>query len=480
MKKKEITSNNFKEVVNMERSNSQTRITLVIVMITSFITPFISNAINLAIPSIGIEFGGNQNLLNWVVCGFLLSSAAFLLPFGRLADQFGRKKIFLIGMIFLAASSLACALATSLVALVYFRILQGIASAMIFSNSMAILTSVVPPESRGKALGLNAAATYIGLSCGPVLGGLITSVFTWRGVFYFNLLIALIIIVMTVWKLKGEWIGIATKFDIWGIILCIAAQVLLLFGLTALTNGLLYQVSFAVGILLLIVFFLYEKNHSNPLIPIESIIKNRPFVFSNLATLINYSATFALSFMLSLYLQTALKIDTATSGLILLVQPIIMAVLSPVTGTLSDKIKPAVLASLGMGISALGLFFFIFLSTQTPIVMIILNLAFIGFGFALFSSPNTNAIMSSVDRTLYGVASSIMGNMRLLGQSISIAIISLITSILMRNLSIGSAGYVDQLMLSLRTAFIIFVVLCVLGVLASLARGEVNREAEEN
>jgi EmrB/QacA subfamily drug resistance transporter len=444
---------------------------MAIVMISSFITPFMANAINIAIPSIGIEFGGNQSWLNWVVSGFLLSSAAFLLPFGRLADQFGRKRVFLIGMTALAASSLACALASSLVALVCFRILQGIASAMIFSTAMAILTSVVPPQSRGKALGLNAAATYIGLSCGPVLGGLICRVFTWRGVFYINLLLTVIIIVVTVWKLKGEWKGAPAKFDIRGSILCIASQALVLFGLTDLTAGLLYQASLAAGVILLVVFFLLEKRHASPLIPVASIVKNRPFAFSNLATLINYSATFALGFVLSLYLQTVLKIDTAAAGLILLVQPVIMAVLSPVTGALSDRIKPTTLASLGMGISALSLFLFIFLTTQTPVVLIILNLALIGFGFALFASPNTNAIMGSIDRSLYGVASSILGNMRLLGQSISMAVISLITSVLMRGLTISSAGYAGQLMASLRTAFIIFAALCVLGVFASLVRG---------
>jgi EmrB/QacA subfamily drug resistance transporter len=465
--------------VSMENNKSQARITLIVVMIGSFITPFMSNAVNLAIPSIGIEFGGSQSLLNWVISCYLIANASFLLLFGRLADQFGRKRIFLIGMIMLAVSSLACALSASLAALVCFRILQGISSAMIFSTAMAIVTSVTPPESRGKALGLNVAAVYIGLSCGPVLGGLITSVFTWRGVFYFTLLLALIIIVLTVWKLKGEWRGATAKLDVWGIVLCIFAQASLLFGLNDLTGGVIYQASFAAGVILLIVFFLFERKHPNPLIPIASIVKNRPFAFANIATLINYSATFALTYVMSLYLQNALKLDTAPAGLVLLIQPVMMAVLSPFTGTLSDRIKPSVLASLGMGISALGLFFFIFLSTQTPIVLIILNLAFIGFGFALFSSPNTNAIMGSVDKTLYGVASSFMGNMRVLGQSISIAIVSLITSILMHNMTIGSEGYVDNFMVSLRISFIIFAVLSALGVFASLVRGKVLSESVE-
>ena len=462
----------------VEQGKSQVNLTIAIVMITSFVTPFMGNAINLAIPSIGKEFGGSQSMLTWVVSSFLIATAAFLLPFGRFADRFGRKRVFLAGMILLAVSTLACAQAMSLAALIWFRIFQGVASAMIFSNATAILTSVVPPQSRGRALGLVTAATYIGLSAGPVLGGLITGLFSWRGIFYFLLVIVLIVIAITVWKLKGEWKGATAKTDGWGIVTCIAAQGLLLFGLSDLTDGLLNQLSFVIGIVLLVVFFLYEKRQTNPLVPVRQVFKNRAFAFSNLASLINYSATFALSFVISLYLQTVLGVDTVAAGLVLLVQPIIMAVLSPFTGLLSDKIQPAILASLGLAISALGLFFFIFLNPQTPILLIIFNLAFIGIGFALFSSPNTNAIMSSVDRSLYGVASSIMNNMRLLGQSISIAIVAIVTSILMQDLTVGAPGYVDKLMDSIRTAFVIFTILCVIGVVASLVRGNVASGGE--
>jgi EmrB/QacA subfamily drug resistance transporter len=463
---------------NMEHSREQIRITLIIVMITSFITPFMSNAINLAIPAIGVQFGGNQSWLNWVVSGFLIPCAAFLLPFGHLADRYGRKKIFLLGMIILAIAALGCALAPSLPLLVMFRVIQGIASAMIFSNSTAILTSVVPPQSRGKMLGIVSAATYVGLSAGPVLGGFITGAVSWRGIFYFNLLLALIVIVLTVWKLPGEWTGSASKFDGLGSVLCIAAQALLLFGLGDLATSGLYRLSFIVGILLVAAFLWYESRRQNPLVPVGYIVKNKPFLFSNLANLINYSAIFALSFVLSLYLQTVLGIDSATAGLILLIEPVIMALLSPVTGALSDKIRPAVLAALGMGLSALGLFLFIFLSVNTPIGLIILNLAFIGLGFALFASPNTNAIMGAVDRSMYGLGSSMMGNMRLLGQSISMAIVSLITSAQIGDFPIGSESYVAKLMASLRISFIVFAVLCSLGVLTCLVNSRASRQEQ--
>lgn len=177
----------------MEQNRSIVRLTMVIVMITSFIAPFMSNAINLGIPQIGLEYGVDQFGLNWVVTSYLLVTAAFLLPFGRLADIVGRKKVFLIGMFLFAVTSLGCGLAFSFPVLITFRVLQGIASAMIFGTSMAILTSVVPTKERGKAMGLSAASTYIGLSLGPVLGGVICSTLSWRGIFYINFIISLVI-----------------------------------------------------------------------------------------------------------------------------------------------------------------------------------------------------------------------------------------------------------------------------------------------
>ncbi|NLT40082.1 MAG: MFS transporter [Clostridiales bacterium] len=464
------------EDTKLENKNARTGITLMIVMITSFIAPFMIGAVNLAIPAIGIEFGADQSQINWVVSGYLLASAAFLLPFGRLADQYGRRKIYLIGVAMLGIAALGCALARSLAVLIFFRVFQGIASSMIFATAMAILTSVVPPQSRGKALGFNSAATYVGLSVGPVAGGFVSSNFSWRAIFILNVIICAILLALTLWKLKGEWKGESKKLDGGGIALCILSQFLLLFGLTDLTAGLLNQIGCALGVILLAVFFVYEKRREDPLIPIEAIGKNKVFVFANLATLINYSATFALSFLLSLYLQAALRLDGGVSGLILLVQPVLMAVLSPVTGALSDRVSSSVLASTGIGISAVGLFLFSFLTINTPVILIIANLALIGIGFALFASPNTNAIMSSVDISLYGIASSFLGNMRLIGQSFSMAVVSIITSIYIRDLPLGSYEYVEQLMVSLRAAFIVFAVLCLLGVFASLVKMSAARQ----
>lgn len=457
----------------MDQNRSIVKLTMVIVMTTSFITPFMGNAINLGIPQIGLEYGVDQFGLNWVVTSYLLASAAFLLPFGRLADIVGRKKVFLIGMFLLAITSLGCGLAFSFPVLITFRVLQGIASAMIFGTSMAILTSVVPAKERGKAMGLSAASTYIGLSLGPVLGGVISSTVGWRGIFHINFIIAIVIFGVTVAKLSGEWIGADDEqFDKWGSVLWIFGILLFLYGLSDIAAGFQYIVAFILGPLLLIVFVVYENKSSYPLLPIRMFAKNRSFSFSNLAALINYSATFALVYLMSLYLQNVQKIDTSQAGLILLSQPIIMAVLSPLTGRLSDRINSQILASLGMGITTIGLFLFIFLDEKTSILLIMINLAFIGLGFALFSSPNTNAVMSSVERTLYGVASSTLGTMRLLGQTLSMTIVALITSLYMKNFTLDSSYYIESFLKSSKTSFIVFTFLCFIGVFASLARGK--------
>ncbi|MGC7873073.1 MFS transporter [Desulfosporosinus sp. SYSU MS00001] len=457
----------------MEENQSIVKLTMVIVMITSFITPFMSNAINLGIPQIALEYGVDQSWLNWVVTSYLLATAAFLLPFGRLADLVGRKKIFILGMIAFAVTSLGCGLAFSFPVLIIFRVFQGIASAMIFGTSMAILTSVVPAKDRGKAMGLSAAATYIGLSLGPVLGGFICSTISWRGIFLLNFVISLVILSLTLAKLSGEWIGADHEnLDKWGSILWILGILLFLYGLSDITAGYNYMIAFACGLLLLAAFVIYEHKLSFPLLPMGLFLSNRSFTFSNLAALINYSATFALVYLMSIYLQNVQNVEISQSGLILLSQPIIMALLSPLAGRLSDRINSQILASLGMGITTLGLFLFVFLLKNTSILLIVLNLAFIGLGFALFSSPNTNAVMSSVERSLYGVASSTLGTMRLLGQTLSMTIVALITSLDMKDMTLDSPYYVTSFLKSSKTSFIVFTFLCLIGTFASLARGK--------
>ncbi|MGD9077210.1 MAG: MFS transporter, partial [Desulfobacteraceae bacterium] len=211
------------------------RTALVIAALTSFTTPFMMSSINLALPSIGEEFQIDAVLLSWVATSYLLAAAVSLVPFGRLADIYGRKKIYTYGIVSFTITSILCAVSTSTPMLIIFRILQGSASAMIFATGVAIITSVFPPQERGKALGINVAAVYTGLSVGPFLGGFLTQHLTWRSVFLTNLPLGLIIIALVLWKLKGEWAEArGEKFDLPGAMIYGAALVAIMYGISLL------------------------------------------------------------------------------------------------------------------------------------------------------------------------------------------------------------------------------------------------------
>lgn len=457
------------------------RSVLIVVMITSFLAPFTGNAINIAIPAIASEFHSTPVMLNMVVASYIIASAAFLLPFGRLGDIVGRRKVFVVGMFFFTITSFLCAIAFSLQSLIIFRVLQGVASSMIFGTSMAILISFVPPQERGKVIGLTVSTTYLGLSLGPVLGGFITAYLSWRVIFYFNSLIGLFVMTLTLLKVKRDLSEAQEEtFDLIGSMLCVAGLVSILYGVSSVSTVYVAKYILLAGLMIFIVFIRYEMTLKYPLIKIEMFTRNIPFAYSNLAALINYAATFAATFMMSLYLQTVMGYSPEKAGLILLAQPLVMAILSPYAGRLSDRKQPRKVASWGMGITTVGLFFFIFLSEHSPIGLVIANLMLIGVGFALFSSPNTKAVMSSVSKSFYGVASSTLGTMRLVGQAISMTIVTLITSLFMKNLNIGSADYVTQYIRSSKTSFVVFTLICFAGIIASRARGSIKSSSSNN
>lgn len=464
----------------MKQDASLKRHTLIVVTMASFLTPFMGSAVNLAIPSIGREFNSGAILLSWVVTSYILASVAFLVPLGRLADIVGRKKIFILGIISFSVCSLLCGLAWSIEVLIVFRLLQGVASAMIFSTGMAILTSVFQPHERGKALGINVATVYIGLALGPVLGGLISQYLGWQFIFHAIIPIGIIIVLLSTAKLKGEWAGAGGEsYDFIGAVLYSVGLTSFIYGVSSLSNSSWAKYIMVFGMLTMLMFIKYQLQAKSPIINLNLFSKNVVFTFSNLAALINYSATAGIGFLLSLHLQILMELDTQIAGFILLSQPVIMALLSPLAGTLSDHVEPRIVASLGMALTTLGLLLFTFISLKTPIWFIIANLMLLGMGFALFSSPNSNAVMGSVEKRYYGIASSTLGTMRLTGQAISMSIVTLIIALFVGNVEL-SPVYADPLIKSMRVLFIIYTLICFGGIFASLARGNVNKLAPVN
>jgi EmrB/QacA subfamily drug resistance transporter len=446
---------------------------LIITSISSFTTPFMGAAINIALPSIGKEFSLNAVSLGWVATSFLLATAALLLPAGRLADIYGRTKLFKMGVGMYTIASLFCGMSYSGEVLIISRILQGIGAAMLFSTSTAILVSFFPPEERGKVLGINTAAVYTGLSSGPFLGGIVTQQFGWRYIYFINALLGLICLLIATRKLKSEWAEArGEKFDIAGSIVYGVTLVIMMYGFSILPN--MYGTYLIIlGVTGFYIFSRFEIKVRNPIFNMSLFTSNKAFTFSNLAALINYSATFAVGFLLSFYLQYIKGFNPQTAGIILVSQPVMMAIFSPISGKISDKTEPRIVASSGMIITTIGLFILIFLKANTSMVFIVTSLVFLGFGFALFSSPNTNAVLSSVEKKYLGVAASTLSTMRLTGQMFSMGIALLIISIFIGRSSITTENN-SALLNGIGIAFILFTILCFAGIFASMARGRIR------
>jgi EmrB/QacA subfamily drug resistance transporter len=450
---------------------------LLVASIASFFTPFMGSAVNIALPSIGLDFGADAVLLNWVTNSFLLAAAIFAVPFGRLADIHGMKKIFTYGMIIFTISSLLCAISPSSYYLILSRVLQGIGSAMIFVTGLAIISSVYAPRERGKAIGINIAAVYVGLSMGPVLGGLMTQYFGWRSLFLLMIPFGLLVLSLVFWKLGDEWAASrGERFDWVGSILYSLMLLLIMIGFSYLPT-IIGIVMLILGIAGLVAFILWELKAKSPVFNVRLFSHNTTFAFSSLAALINYSATFAVTLLLSFYLQYVKDFDPQVAGLILVAQPIVMAITAPIAGRLSDRFNARYIAAIGMSTVTLGLFTFVFLTGSTNISDIVIGLAVLGLGFGLFSSPNTNVIMGSVERKFYGVASATVSSMRLIGQTMSIGIATLIFALLIGRVQITPAQF-PALLESIHICFIVFTVLCFLGIFAALRKGKNNMKTD--
>jgi len=451
------------------------KVVLLVAMMSSFLTPFTSSSINIALPTIGARLSLDAVSLNWVATAYLLAAATFLVPFGRLADIRGRKRIFQIGIVIDVLASILCAVSPSGGWLIAFRGLQGLGGAMIFGPSTAILTSVYPEQERGWALGFSVASVYTGLSVGPLVGGLVTQHFGWQGAFLINAMLGIIISAVVFLGVKGEWAEArGEKFDYVGSLFYSIGVVVLIYAFSVLPAlwgfGLI-----AVALTGFAAFVRWEASQEFPVMKIEFFRNNTVFVFSNLVALINYSATFAVSFLLSLYLQYIGGFTAEHAGLILITQPVIMVICSPIAGNLSDRVEPRVVSSVGMALTTVGLSMLAFLGRNANLVWVFASLFVLGAGFGFFSSPNTNAVMSSVARKFYGVASGTLGTMRLTGQALSLGLVLLLFSLHIGRVEITPANY-DLFIETMKIAFSVSAVICFVGIFASAARGKTHEQ----
>ncbi len=442
----------------------------------SFLMPFMITSVNIALPAIGNEFSIDAVLLNWIATSFVLASAMFIIPFGKIADIYGRKKIFSFGFIIFIIASVMSAIAGSVNLLIFSRFLQGIGAAMYYGTGIALLTSVTPMKERGKVLGTTIALVYIGQSVGPFLGGILTQYYGWRSIFYFAIPFCVLAVLLVTWKIKDDWAEAKEEnLNYTSSIIYSLTFLVIMYGISVIPDrNSIWLIS--VGLVGFIYFIWHEAKVKNPLINIELFRENRVFAFSNLATLINYSSTYAVIFLMSLYLQYIQMLTPQNAGLILMSKAIVQGIFSPLTGSLSDRNDPKKLASIGMGITAVALFLLTFVNAQTSLVYIILVLIFLGLGLGVFVSPNTNAIMSSVEKKYYGVSSATLATTRQTGQLLSMAIVMLLFALIIGKVEITPQHY-EAFLKASRTAYVIFAILCSCGIFFSLARDKGKRDS---
>lgn len=441
-------------------------------MITSFMTTFMSSALNLSVPALESFFGVSAATISWIVSAYTIAVAATSLPMGKIADITSRRRMFLTGITGFGTLSAACIFVRHIGALIALRALMGACAGMIFSTNNAILISSYPPDKRGHVIGYSTAATYVGLTAGPVLGGILNSTLGWRSIFAASVIVsaaALTAALRSGYRDAGAVSSGGAGFDSAGAGLYMFAIVTSLYGMSNLGSSVAGAFAFGLGIAVLAVFFIHESRHSDPVMKVTMFSRSRTFTFSCLAALLNYGATFAISYTMSIYLQVILGIPSGRAGLILITMPAIQAVFSPLMGGLSDRIRPAVLASIGMGICVMTLLMFSRVNEGTPLALVMAALCLTGLGFAFFSSPNTNAILSCVDPGDYGVTNSIVATMRTYGQSSGMAILSVITVSVLGSGSLEASPAADILRM-MHIAFLIFAALSLLGLFFSLAR----------
>lgn len=449
--------------------------TLFVVAITSFIVTFSASALNLSIPDIDKELKAGATLIGWIINGYILAGAALSVPFGRIADRTERRLILIFGIFLFSVCTGIINLSGSISIFVFLRVIQGIGAAMIGSTNQAVLISAFPPEKRGKVLGYSIASTYTGLTAGPVIGGFMNHAFGWRSIFLITFLVSITVFGIAIKMLPKSRKGQVDQgtgnqgMDLTGNLLYVGMITLLMVGFSSFASSNWATFMILAGSLLFLLFIVHENKAESPIIKVKLFTHNRSYLFSNLAALLNYGATFALGYMLSIYLQVVKGYSSEISGFILISQPLIMAMLSPYAGRLSDRISPFKLASAGMALCTVGLFSFSFVTPDYPLALIIGNLIVVGLGFALFSSPNTNAVMACVEPKDYGVATSILATMRTIGHSLSMAIVSYILARNLGNVALSLAPVSDMIK-SMRLTFLVFTVLGAVGVLISQQR----------
>ena len=459
---------------------------LFIVAIGVFMATLDSSIVNISLPKIAAYFSVPLNgAVEWVIIAYLIVIASILLTFGRLTDILGRKLLWVVGLVIFTAGSALCGAAPTLGLLIGFRAFQGIGGALLMAISPAMITRAFPASERGRALGLNALVVATGTSAGPSIGGVLTQVASWRWIFYINVPIGIIGVILTL-RLLGEPMRprrSGQRFDPLGAVLLSLGMVALVLALS-FGQELGWGSSTVIGLFaasaVLLGFFLFaETRVRQPIVDLK-LFRSRLFSAALVSSFLSFLALFAVTFLLPFYLEQFRGFGPEESGFLLTPVPLTISVVAPFSGWLSDRFGSQVLSSLGLAIGSLGLWFLSNLSPTATVFDIIWPLVITGFGQGLFQSPNNSAIMGSVPRERLGVASGFLATVRVLGQSLSVAVAGAIFAtkggaaagaLIQRASGARHAALAATFLQAFHLALLTCMVIASIGVITSLVRG---------
>lgn len=480
-------------------------IVLTMTSLGAFMGSLDGNIVSVSLPVIAANLRIGYAIVIWIPVAYLLARSIFLLSIGRLSDIRGRRKIFLYGFVVFVISSFLCSISRSGIQLMSFRFLEGVGGAFISATSTAIVTDTFPSGERGKALGINTMAVYSGVAVGPSLGGFLTYLVGWPSIFYINIPIGVFVIILGISRLKesavfsnrlvtareqGSLVRGVLRFDIAGAAAFSVGLILLLVTLTL--GGSIYPWQsvwiIMMGVLsaILLSSFILIEIHTKrsgkvqPMIDISLFTRNRLFAAANLSALVIYVSIYGVSFLISFYLQRALDLTPFQAGLVLLIMPVAMIILSPLVGSLSDRIGSRVLSTSGMATIAVGLIVLSIFLNGNSLTIVYIGLLMLGVGIGLFSAPNTSAVMGSVGSSARGVASGTIATMRVTGQSLSLAFMGAIVTLasgsnavssLFMNSSVMGGVEIAAYTSGMKEAFLISGLVAIVGALLSMVRG---------
>jgi EmrB/QacA subfamily drug resistance transporter len=444
---------------------------LVAVGVSTFMSALDTSVVNIVLPVVNQDFHTSVATIEWVVIIYLLLVSGLLLSFGRLGDLHGHRRIFLTGFLIFIGSSMACGLAPSVGWLIAFRGFQAIGAAMLAANSPAILTKSFPDKQRGQALGMQATMTYLGLTVGPTLGGWLTTQFSWRAVFFINVPVGFLALLTSfIFIPHDEGHPINEKFDSRGATLFVAGLIALLLGLNQ-GESWGWTSPAIIGLLLfaaicLIIFLAVELRVPYPMLDL-SLFHRRIFSAAVGSAILNYICVYSILFLMPFYLLQGLLLNPDQAGFILSSQPLIMAVVAPISGSLSDRIGSRIPATFGMLILALGLVLLAGLQASSSTLQIVLALVVAGLGIGIFISPNNSALMGAAPRNRQGIAAGTLATARSVGMVLGIGLAGAIfTTVLSSHEPVAS----PQLFQALRAGFIGAVIAALLGTLIAALR----------